>query len=122
MAGMSGIVKTSLDTHILVTIWQGQPGAPALSDLLMELGMEGPMVVCAPVWVELCGLPGLRSPEVSRLLGELKIAVEFEIRKPVWELAATADGGFCDWRCTLGKSASGWLPLIRHSTWVGFQG
>ena len=48
------------------------------------------MVVCAPVWVELCGLPGLRVSAVSRLLAELDVAVEFEVRQVVWETAATA--------------------------------
>ena len=87
---MSGIVKTSLDTNVLVTIWQDQSGASALSNLLLDLRVHGQMVVCAPVWVELCGVPGLRPAEVSRLLGELDVAVEFDIPKPAWEAAATA--------------------------------
>lgn len=106
MAGTSGIVKTSLDTNILVTLWQGQPGALALTDLLLKLQLDGPMVVCAPVWVELCGLPGLRPSEVSRLLGELDVEVEFEIRQMVWERAATAYAAYTRRR----REAGGGVP------------
>ena len=37
------------------------------------------MVVCAPVWVELNGPPGLRPQDIARLLDELDRTIDFEI-------------------------------------------
>ena len=103
---MNSTLKTSLDTNILLTLWLSEPGAPALIDQLEELSFAGPLVVCAPVWVELCGLPGLQPSKVADLLGQLDVSVDFTIHRNAWELAAPAYGAYAGRR----REAGGGQP------------
>jgi hypothetical protein len=45
-------------------------------------------VICAPVFVELSGIPGLNVRTVRRALAETAIAIDFDLEENVWMLAA----------------------------------
>jgi predicted nucleic acid-binding protein len=47
-------------------------------------------VVSAPVFVELAAMPTINVQRVEKLLGEMYIAVDFDLGEDVWRLAATS--------------------------------
>jgi hypothetical protein len=86
-------MRTALDTNILSQIWSGQPSATAIAAKLFNARAEGALVVSAPVFVELAAIPApnLQGAErVGMALGEMNIAVDFDLGEDVWRLAATA--------------------------------
>lgn len=46
-------------------------------------------MVSATVFVELSGIPTFDVPRIEKLLGEMNIAVDFDLGEDVWRLAAT---------------------------------
>ena len=47
-------------------------------------------MVSAPVFVELAAMPTINVKRVQDLLGEMHIAVDFDLGEDVWRLAATS--------------------------------
>ena len=47
-------------------------------------------MVSAPVFVELSAVPGLNVRLVRKTLGEMAIAIDFDLGEDVWQLAATS--------------------------------
>jgi hypothetical protein len=87
-------MRTALDTNIISPLWSGQPSAAAIGAKLAAAHAQGSLVVSAPVFVELCAVPlaGLQGNvrRVQGLLGEMNIAVDFNLGEDVWQLSATA--------------------------------
>jgi hypothetical protein len=51
-------------------------------------------MVSAPVFVELSAVPGLNVRLVRKTLGEMAIAIDFDLGEDVWQLAATSFAGY----------------------------
>ncbi len=47
-------------------------------------------MVTAPVFVELAAMPTVNVQRVEELLGEMHIAIDFDLGEDVWRLAATS--------------------------------
>jgi predicted nucleic acid-binding protein len=86
-------MRTALDTNILSALWSGQPSAPLIAAKLADAHAQGALVVSAPVFVELSAIPTVNLQgnvlRVEKLLGEMNIAVDFDLGEDVWRLAAT---------------------------------
>ena len=61
-------------------------------------------MVSATVFVELSAIPTFDVPRVEKLLGEMNIAVDFDLGEDVWRLAAT---GFSAYAIRRRNSAGG---------------
>jgi predicted nucleic acid-binding protein len=80
-------MRTALDTNILSLFWSREPWAAAIADHLSKARAEGGLVISAPVFVELSAIPTGDAQRVERLLGEMAIAVDFDLGEDVWRLA-----------------------------------
>jgi predicted nucleic acid-binding protein len=83
-------MRTALDTNILSLLWSGEPSAASIAAKLSEARAQGALVVSAPVFVELAAMPTINVQRVEKLLGEMYIAVDFDLGEDVWRLAATS--------------------------------
>jgi predicted nucleic acid-binding protein len=82
-------MRTAIDTNILSLLWSGGPLAATLAAQLARARAEGALVVSPPVFVELSAIPTGDAKRVERLLGEMNVAVDFDLGEDVWRLAAT---------------------------------
>jgi predicted nucleic acid-binding protein len=83
-------MRTALDTNVVSPVWSGEPAAATIVAQLVRVRAEGALVVSAPVFVELCAVPGLNVPLVRKALREMAIAIDFDLGEDVWQLAATS--------------------------------
>src|ERR1700730_7905447 len=83
-------MRTALDTNILSPVWSGAPAAATIVAQLSKCRAEGALMVSAPVFVELSAVPGLNVRLVRKTLGEMAIAIDFDLGEDVWQLAATS--------------------------------
>lgn len=83
-------MRTALDTNILSTLWSGEPSAAKIAAQLSMARSEGALVVSAPVFAELSAMPLVKVQLVGKLLGEMTVAIDFDLGEDVWRLAATS--------------------------------
>jgi predicted nucleic acid-binding protein len=83
-------MRTALDTNILSSIWTGAPSAATIAAQLSGIHAEGALGISAPVFVELSAVPALNVHLVWKALGEMAIAVDFDLGEDVWRMAATS--------------------------------
>jgi predicted nucleic acid-binding protein len=82
-------MKTALDSNIFSSIWSAEPSAPRVKNQLIQSRTQGALIVCAPVYVELCAHPLATPAVVERLLEEAGVSVDYELDQLVWRTAAT---------------------------------
>jgi hypothetical protein len=83
-------MRTALDTNILSLFWSGESSAVTIAAQLSKARAQGALVVSAPVFVELSAIPTVNVQRVEKWLGEMSIAVDFDLGEDVWRLAATS--------------------------------
>ena len=83
-------MRTAIDTNVLSLFWSGETSAAAIATQLSKARSEGALVVSAPVFVELSAFPTGNPQRVEKLLGEMNIAVDFDLGEDVWRFAATS--------------------------------
>ena len=83
-------MRTALDTNILSLFWSREPSATSIAAQLSKARTEGALVVSAPVFVELSAIPTGDVQRIESLLGEMGIAIDFDLGEDVWRLAATS--------------------------------
>jgi predicted nucleic acid-binding protein len=97
-------MRTALDTNILSLFWSAGPQAATIATQLSKARAEGSLVICAPVFVELSAIPTGDAQRVERLLGEMNIAIDFNLAENVWRLAAAS---FADYAIRRLRSGGG---------------
>jgi predicted nucleic acid-binding protein len=80
--------------------------ATATAAQLSKARAEGALVVSAPVFVELSAIPTGNAQRVENLLEEMTIAVDFDLGRDVWRLAATSFAAYAVRR----RRSGGGLP------------
>jgi predicted nucleic acid-binding protein len=103
-------MRTAIDTNILSLLWSGGPLAATLAAQLARARAEGALVVSPPVFVELSAIPTGDAKRVERLLGEMNVAVDFDLGEDVWRLAATTFAAYAIRRRRSGGGAPKRLP------------
>jgi predicted nucleic acid-binding protein len=83
-------MRTALDTNILSSVWSGAPSAAMIATQLSKARAQGALVVSAPVFAELSAIPAVHSQFAEKLLGEMSVAIDFDLGEDVWRLAATS--------------------------------
>ena len=84
--------------------------AATLAAQLARARAEGALVVSPPVFVELSAIPTGDAKRVERLLGEMNVAVDFDLGEDVWRLAATTFAAYAIRRRRSGGGAPKRLP------------
>jgi predicted nucleic acid-binding protein len=103
-------MRTALDTNILSPIWSAAPSATTIASQLSRVRSEGALVICAPVFVELSAIPGLKVRTVRKALAETAIAIDFDLEENVWMLAAETFAAYAIRRRSGGGSPKRLLP------------
>src|SRR5258707_13982727 len=103
-------MRTAIDTNILSLFWSGGPLAVAIAVQLSKAHAEGALVVSAPVFVELSAIPTGNEQRVEKLLGDMNIAVDFDLGEDVWRFAATSFAAYAIRRRRSGGAAPKRLP------------
>jgi predicted nucleic acid-binding protein len=82
---------TSLDTNILIALWDTRSGmTAAVSRAFSQLRSAGPTVICRPVFSELLGFPHRTPSEIHRLLEADEISIQWELSELDWLAAGHA--------------------------------
>ncbi len=84
--------------------------AASLAAQLKQARAQGALVVSAPVFVELSAVPTGDAQRVERLLGEMNVAVDFDLTEDVWRLAARTFASYALRRRRSGGGAPKRLP------------
>jgi predicted nucleic acid-binding protein len=69
-------------------MWLKQPIASQVPVQLEAARSQGPLLICAPVYLELLAHPGISQRIVDHFLAETDIAVDFDMNETVWRNAA----------------------------------
>ena len=84
--------------------------AATIATQLSKARADGALVVSAPVFVELSAIPTGDAPRVEKLLGEMNIAVDFDLGEDVWRYAATSFAAYAIRRRRSGGGTPKRLP------------
>jgi predicted nucleic acid-binding protein len=95
-------MRSAVDTNIISALWALQPLAEKVAALLVEARQEGGLVICGPVYAELCAHPLAKTKFVDQFLLDTNIAVDFETDEAVWKDAARALADYATRRRKLG--------------------
>jgi predicted nucleic acid-binding protein len=95
-------MRSAVDTNIISALWALQPLAEKVAALLVEARQEGGLVICGPVYAELCAHPLAKTKFVDQFLLDTNIAVDFETDEAVWKDAARAFADYATRRRKLG--------------------
>ncbi|MGY2896164.1 type II toxin-antitoxin system VapC family toxin [Deinococcus sp. UYEF24] len=76
----------SLDSNILLALWNAEATAPQLVEVLDTLQTRGRLVVCGAVYAELCGW----RPDLDTVLDEYGIQADPDMPLKAWKLAGQA--------------------------------
>jgi predicted nucleic acid-binding protein len=99
-------MKTAVDSNVLSALWSTEPSAPRVWNELKNARSLGAIVICAPVYVELCAHPVATRDLIDKFLAETSIAIEFSLDEEVWRKAAEGFGAYAARR----RKASGSSP------------
>lgn len=82
---------TSIDTNVLIDLLQADTTASQIaSAALTKASAAGPLCICGAVFSELLGFPGRTVEELIELFNDLKIVIEWDVKKPDWQDAGVA--------------------------------
>lgn len=81
-------MRTAIDTNVISAVWAGESSATAAMISLGNAAMEGSLVICPVIYIELRAYPGATSSFVGGFLEKTHIALDWNLEKPVWVLAA----------------------------------
>jgi predicted nucleic acid-binding protein len=73
---------------VLSALLSGEPSAFQCKAALDRARLRGGLIICAPVYVELCAYPGASQHLVGRFLDETGIFVDFTMSEAVWRETA----------------------------------
>lgn len=90
--------------------WSAGPWAEEIAVQLSKARAEGALVVSSPVFVELSAIPTGNAERVEKLLGEMNIAVDFDLGEDVWRLAAKSFAAYAIRRRRSGGGSPKRLP------------
>jgi predicted nucleic acid-binding protein len=84
--------------------------AAATAAQLSKARAEGALVVSAPVFVELSAIPTGDAKRIEKLLGQMNVAVDFNLEEDVWRFAATKFAAYAVRRRRSGGGSPKRLP------------
>lgn len=91
-------LKTAIDTNVLSALLSGEAASSECKKQLDQARLRGKLVICAPVYVELCAYPGAEKAFVIKFLDETGIVIDFQLSESVWHEAAMRFGDYANRR------------------------
>ncbi len=84
-------MTTALDTNVLVGLWDQDAAVNSIARAALErVFRAGNLVVAAPAFAELLGLPGRTEVFLDTYFRETGITVDWDLGEAVWRLAGLA--------------------------------
>ncbi len=84
-------MTTAIDTNVFVTLWDEGEGQDSFARSALEAALKrGNLVVPAPVYTELLGLPSRAEKFLDHFFQEAGILVDWELNETIWRLAGRA--------------------------------
>jgi predicted nucleic acid-binding protein len=95
----------SLDTNVLIALWDvsNSLNIPARNSLDRARAI-GPLVISAPVFVELMAHPSRSTRDIEAMLFETGIEIDWDINEAVWRAAGSAFKSYVRRRIASGGS------------------
>lgn len=81
-------MRTAIDTNVISAVWAGESPATAAMMALGEAELDGSLVICPVIYMELRAYPGATAGYVDGFLEKTHIAVDWNLDRAVWLLAA----------------------------------
>ena len=88
----------ALDSNVLSALWSTEPSAARVWQELRDSRARTGLVICAPVYAELCAHPTASREWVDNFLVETSIAIDFSLDEMVWRKTADAFGAYAERR------------------------
>jgi predicted nucleic acid-binding protein len=83
-------MRSAVDTNVLSAIWDREPSAARLTQLLDEASRAGSVVLCAAVYAEALAHPRMTEEFLEEFLRNTAMAVDFGLDERVWLEAGRA--------------------------------
>jgi predicted nucleic acid-binding protein len=100
-------LTTSIDTNVLILLWiQDAEWNQRASSAIRFASSKGKLCICGPVFSELMGLPGRDAEQLTLILDQSGIQIEWNLGEEVWRSAGLAYQGYIKRR----KRSGGGLP------------
>jgi predicted nucleic acid-binding protein len=94
-------MTTSIDTNVLVALWQAdEPTSSAAQRALDRARSRGDLAVCAPVYSELLAFPGRHSSFLDAFFRDTLVHIDWEFTPQDWRDAGKAFQSFAHRRRT----------------------
>lgn len=82
---------TAVDTNVIVALWNKDDAWSRAAETALDAAFgRGGLVVSAPVYAELLGLPGRSEPFVDSFLRENSVLVDWDLGQSTWKAAGRA--------------------------------
>lgn len=91
-------MRTAIDTNIISALWAADPLAHQAESLLVEARQMGGLVICGPVYAELCAHPSVKGAFIDQFFFDTNIAVDFDMNESSWKEAARAFAAYASRR------------------------
>ena len=86
---------TAIDSNVLIGLWSPDESLNHEAESALQTAMEqGPLVIAAPVYVELRAVPGRDEAVVDSFLARTGIAVDWRLEERIWREAARANNEY----------------------------
>lgn len=103
-------MRTAIDTNILSALWGGEVSARQISATLHAASSAGSLVICPVVYVEARGHREATKQFVEQFLDLARIDVDWDLDRPVWQLAAAKFEQYAQRRRKYGSGENKRLP------------
>ncbi|MGH9514560.1 MAG: type II toxin-antitoxin system VapC family toxin [Terriglobales bacterium] len=87
-----------MDTNVLSALLSGESASSECKSQLDQARLRGSLVICAPVYAELCAYPGATKDFVLKFLNETGVHVDFQMSEAVWHETAVRFANYANRR------------------------
>jgi len=86
---------TAIDSNVLIGLWNSDDSLNLEAQQALDAAIErGPLVIAAPVFVELRAMPGRDEIAIDAFLNRTGVAVDWKIEERIWREAARANNEY----------------------------
>lgn len=86
---------TAIDSNVLIGLWNPDDSLNLEARQALDAAMEqGPLVIAAPVFVELRAMPGRDERSIDAFLARTGVTVDWKMDERIWREAARANNEY----------------------------
>jgi predicted nucleic acid-binding protein len=87
-------MRTAVDTNVLLAIWDDEPSATNLAEMLGKAKLAGTVVICGAVFAEALAHPKVTEDYLVSFLRNSGVEIDFELEEKVWTEAGRRYAGY----------------------------